>query len=105
MNNSDYAFFSFGDDESSKIESEVYKDYLRYMKAESELEDMIFDGVLDVYVDEDGSFHYKASKTTMMAFPPTVKANFTTFKTILEKYNLNINRYNRYKYMLRRMNP
>ena len=52
MNNSDYAFFSFGDDESSKIESEVYKDYLRYMKAESELEVMIFDGVLDVYVDE-----------------------------------------------------
>jgi hypothetical protein len=101
----DYIFFSYNEENEQPNESKVYKDYKKYLNTEDELEDMIIDGVLDVYVDSDGSFHYHASQAAQAALPPTVKCKFTTFTNMLEKRGLNINRYNRYKYMLRRMNP
>jgi hypothetical protein len=101
----DYVFFSFNDGVPLPPESNTHKDYQKYLNTEDELEDMIIDGVLDIYVDSDGSFHYHASEATRAALPPDVKCKFTTFANMLHKRGLNINRYNRYKYMLRRMNP
>jgi hypothetical protein len=101
----EYMFFSFNDGTPKPPESSVYNDYKKYLNAEDELEDMILDGVLDIYVDSNGCFHYHASQATQNALPPTVECKFTTFANMLQKRGLNINRYNRYKYMLRRMNP
>jgi len=101
----DYVFFSFNDGVPLPPESNTHKDYQKYLNAEDDLEDMIRDEVLDIYVYTDGTFHYHASQATKAALPPDVKCKFTTFAHMLEKRGLSINRYNRYKYMLRRMNP
>lgn len=104
----EYAFFSFNDDENiGKFfpNSQVYNDFLKYLNTEKELESMLNDNVLDIHVDEHGVFYYYPSKLTQSALPNNIKPKFTTFNTMLERRGLNINRYNRYKKMLRRMTP
>jgi hypothetical protein len=86
-------------------QSNLYRDYLRYLDTESDLESMIADNVLDIYVDEKGTFHYITTQEILNSLPHGYKAKMATFADMLSLRGLNINRYNRYKQMLRRMNP
>ena len=108
----DYAFFSFNDDNANRnydgYKSSIYKDYMEYVKAEDDLEAMIKDGILDIFVDINGVFeYYPSSKTieSLGSFASRIKPKPMTFAQMLERRNLNINRYIRYKQMLRRGKP
>lgn len=102
--NSEYAFFHY-DDGFAKRQSNVYQDMKKYLRVEDELEDMITDNVVDIYVDRDGSFSYYPSKISIQALNGVkFEPKHSTFATMLERQNLSINRYNRYKAMFRKSN-
>jgi hypothetical protein len=102
MSAEDFAFFAFNNFNRPDISS-LYNDYKEYLMAEDELEMMIKDNVVDIYVSDSGEFHYYPSKCTLDALGGKITGKFSTFKEMLARRNLNIDRYNRYKHMLRRL--
>lgn len=95
----------FSQDPNDEVQSKIYIDYIKYMNQEDDLEAMIQDEILDIYVDPNGIFHYYISDKTKNMLGDTLKyfkPTFATFADILETKGLTINRYNRYKIMLRR---
>lgn len=110
----EYNFFSFGDDEFTYFPidkqkgkgkySSIYKDFMEYTQAENDLETMIKDEIVEIYVDNRGTFHYYPSNKLIESlgqFKDSISKRFTTFAEMLHIRNLNIDRYNRYKKMLR----
>lgn len=80
--------------------------FRQYVDAEMDLFDMITDGVIDIYVDSKGIFHYFPSKRICDELGEFVKlANFRTFSDILSARGLNINTYTHFKNRLRKLNP
>lgn len=111
----DFIFFSNDyDDSKNNLEkylnkinkvSKIYKEYSLYIEAENDLEDMIRDDILNIFVDENGVFHYEVTDTVIKALPEGYTPRMSTFADILAKRNLNIDKYNRYRLILRRKNP
>jgi hypothetical protein len=99
-------FFSHEPDQNNDEQSKIYLDFMRYLDEEKNLEDMIKDEVLDIFVDQHGIFHYYISDKTKNLLGDSVmkhfKPSFATFADMLQLRGLSINRYNRYKTMLRR---
>jgi len=86
-------------------QSRFYKEFHDYLKVENDLEDMICDEILDIYVDTDGTFHYVVTDAIKSQLPEGYCGKMSTFADILSKRNLNISKYNRYRMMLRKKNP
>ena len=116
MDESNFAFFSFNDDfdEVNKPNSKgkftrkdkINYDYIEYVNAENDLESMIRDHVIEIHVDEGGTFFYYPSKLSLDAMVGLkVTPRHSTFAELLSRRGLNIDKYNRYKTLMRRLSP
>jgi hypothetical protein len=100
----DYFYFPM-DGNSFKYNQDIAKDYSRYLDAEDELEDMILDGILEIYVDSTGRFYYFPSEKTMKALGEFAKdAKFCDFSVFLEHRGLSINTFRLYKDLYKKRN-
>lgn len=109
-----FAFFSFNDDFNNQptpkrggfYRDKAYKDYREYVLMENDLEAMIMDGIVDISVDDTGIFYYTPSKFALQSLAGLdVKPRESTFQTMLEFRGLNIDKYNCFKRMMRRLSP
>jgi len=116
MNDSNnFAFFSFNDDFNDPSTPKngggfnrdiITKQYLEYIQAEQDLESMVKDGVIDILVDKIGIFYYFPSQVSIDALNGlNVKPKECTFAEMLDRRGLNIDKYNRFKRIVRRFNP
>jgi len=80
------------------------EEYLTYVDAEDEIEDMVCDGVLDIFVDPIGNFHYIPSKETLEMFGNTVIPQFADFGQFLQCRGLCIDKYRLYMQAVRKRN-
>lgn len=88
-------------------QSKIYLDFMMYIRAEDDLECMVKDNVVDIYVDNNGEFHYTPSKQSIdniNSMGINYTASSATFTDMLAKQGLNIKRYKHYIRMLRKKN-
>ena len=112
-NSEDFAFFSYDDLNNQPTpvgggfyRDKAYKDYREYVLMENDLESMIRDMIVDISVDSTGVFYYTPSKFALQSLAGlNVKPKEATFETMLQIRGLNIDKYNRFKRIMRRLNP
>lgn len=105
--NKDFYFMNNGDDPFNygyEKTSKLYREFSQYVTVEDELEEMIKDDILDIYVDEYGNFYYMLRKEIAEAVigESSLSPKMTNFANMLKRRNLDINKYNRFKSMFRR---
>lgn len=113
MDETNYPFFNFNqwDNENNpkrrrRNHDELTRHYRDYILVETELEDMIKDNVVDISVDKTGIFHYHPSKQTLdLISGVNVKPKYATFADVLRLRGLDINKYIRFKNIMRRLTP
>jgi hypothetical protein len=113
MDNSNFAFFSFNDDFDEKnyeqsinkyYASKINVEYGEYILAEKDLEAMVSEQVIDFLIDADGTFWYRPTEIAMNAMNTlNLKPKECTFGEMLSRRGLNIDKYNRYKSLVRRL--
>lgn len=98
----EYFYYPLGDN-PFKYNQDIKNEYYKYLDVEDELEDMVFDGVLDILVDQNGTFHYIPSKNTMKSLGIYAKeAKSCDFSMFLKVRGLNINTFRLYLSMTKR---
>jgi hypothetical protein len=81
----------------------LYADYVKYLDAEDELEDMICDGIIEIYVDVSGSFHYYPSKFALQFLGQyTNDIKMYNFSKFLELRGLDINKFGMYRNLMKK---
>jgi hypothetical protein len=116
MEGSDFAFFEFNGDFIPPPNNNRGRDSLRallrdfkpYTDAEDDLEAMLLDNIIEIMVDDCGLFHYHPSKASIDAIHgmsgfEKLAPKSCTFADMLFRRGLNINNYNRFKSLLRKL--